>query len=61
MQIGDLVTRESHGNDLTFCIIDFHADDKGQCVAILKALYHNDLVVDAPVEDLVNVLIKGKL
>lgn len=61
MKVGDLVTRKSHDHDITFCIIDFHADENGQCVAILKALYNQTLLVDAPVEDLKNVLPEGRL
>ncbi|MDS1029332.1 sporulation peptidase YabG [Bacillota bacterium LX-D] len=61
MKIGDLVTRKSYNNDITFCIIDFTTDADGQCVAVLKALYNNTIVVDAPVEDLENLLTKGKL
>lgn len=59
--IGDLVTRKSYNHDLTFCIIDFRADHRGQCVAVLKALYGKTLIVDAPLDDLVNVLATGKL
>lgn len=61
MKIGDLVTRKSHNHDITFCIIDFTTDNEGNCVAILKALYNNTFVVDAPIEDLVNILTTGKL
>lgn len=61
MKIGDLVTRKSHHHDITFCIIDFKADAEGNCVAILKALYNHTFIVDAPVEDLENLLPKGKL
>ena len=61
MKIGDLVTRKSYNNDITFCIIDFKSDSEGNCVAVLKALYNNTLIVDAPIEDLVNLLTKGKL
>lgn len=61
MKIGDLVTRKSYGNDITFCIIDFKADENGQCVAVLKALYNQTLIVDAPINDLTNLLPKGKL
>lgn len=61
MKVGDLVTRKSHGHDMTFCIIDFRAGPNGECVAVLKALYNQTMVVDAPVEDLVNILTDGKL
>ncbi|MHB1419160.1 MAG: sporulation peptidase YabG [Bacillota bacterium] len=61
MKIGDLVTRKSYQNDITFCIIDFKADENGECVAVLKALYSNTFIVDAPMEDLINLLPKGKL
>jgi hypothetical protein len=61
MKIGDLVTRKSYSQDTIFCIIDFKADEEGKCVAILKALYNHIFIVDAPVEDLVNVLVKGNL
>ncbi len=61
MKIGDLVTRKSYNNDITFCIIDFKADAEGRCVAVLKALYNKTFIVDALLEDLVNVLPEGKL
>lgn len=61
MKIGDLVTRKSHNNDITFCIIGFTAGKDGECVAILKALYNHAFIVDAPIDDLVNVLPTGKL
>lgn len=61
MKVGDLVTRKSHGNDITFCIIDFKAGQNGECVAVLKALYNNTFIVDAPVDDLENLLPSGKL
>ncbi|MHB1127800.1 MAG: sporulation peptidase YabG [Bacillota bacterium] len=61
MKIGDLVTRKSYLNDVTFCIIDFKANENGECVAVLKALYGHTFIVDAPLEDLVNLLPEGKL
>lgn len=61
MMVGDLVTRKSHNHDVTFCIIGFKAGEQGECIAILKALFDQTMVVDAPIEDLVNVLPSGKL
>lgn len=61
MMVGDLVTRKSYHHDITFCVIAFKAGEQGECLAILKALFDQTMVVDAPIEDLVNVLPSGKL
>ena len=61
MKVGDLVTRKSYQNDVTFCILGFTTGDNGEVVAILKALYNHSIIVDAPLEDLENILAQGKL
>jgi hypothetical protein len=60
-KVGDLVTRRSHENDVTFCIIGFKTTDRNERVAVLKALFNHTFIVEAPVTDLVNMLVKGKL
>jgi len=60
-KVGDLVTRNSYGNDTVFCIMGFKADEEGRCVAVLKAIYNKTFIVDAPISDLRNVLPDGKL
>lgn len=61
MKVGDLVTRKSYRNDVTFCIIGFAAGESGEIIAILKALYNHSFIVDAPLSDLENILAQGKL
>jgi spore coat assembly protein len=50
-QVGDIVTRKSHGNDLLFQIIDINKEDKS---AVLIGLDFR-LLADAPLNDLVKV------
>ena len=62
MKVGDLVKiRSNKNNDVTFCIIDFKADLNGECMAVLKAIYNENMIVEAPIDDLENILSKGKL
>jgi len=61
MRIGDLVAKKSCNNDIAYCIIDFKAGEKGECVAVLKALYNHTVIVEVPVADLENLLPKGRL
>lgn len=61
MKVGDLVTRTSYNNNVTFCIIGFTTSEDGEIVAILKALYNHSLIADAPLSDLENILAQGKL
>jgi len=61
MKVGDLVTRKSYHNDVTFCIIGFTTGEDGEIMAILKALYNHSFIVDAPIADLENILAQGKL
>ncbi len=61
MLIGDLVTRISHNHDTKFCIIGISVGRNGEILAILKAIYNDSYIADAPLEDLVNVLPEGKL
>lgn len=44
---GDLVTRNSHNNDMIFCILDIHDD-----ICILKGI-NIRLIADSPIEDLI--------
>lgn len=61
MRLGDLVTRKSHNHDTTFCIISFRTDIRGRTIAVLKALYKDAFIVDAPLDDLVSVLPERRL
>lgn len=61
MKVGDLVIRKSSQEGLKYCIIDFKADENGECIAVLKALYNEKKIVDAPLNELESVLVKGKL
>jgi len=46
---------------LYWCIMVFKAGEEGRCVAVLKAIYNKTFIVDAPINDLMNVLPDGKL
>ncbi len=58
---GDLVNVASLEDKLTFCIIGFKNTPKGGRVAILKGLYNQDLIIEKPVSELNNLLVRGKL
>ncbi|NLK51750.1 MAG: hypothetical protein GX295_04805 [Syntrophomonadaceae bacterium] len=60
-KIGDLVARKSERPIIHYCIIGFRYPEKGEKVAILKALFNNTAVVEVPLTDLHNLLVKGKL
>jgi len=55
MKIGDIVTRRSHSHDVKFCIIGISVDSKGEIVAVLKALYNESFLADAPMNDLIPI------
>lgn len=58
---GDLVTVKTLRNDERFCIIGFKTNDKEEQVAILKAIFNNTYIIEKPVTELKNLLIKGIL
>jgi uncharacterized protein YqfB (UPF0267 family) len=58
---GDLVTVASLEEKLMFCIIGFKSSAKGEKVAVLKGLYNQDLIIEKPVSELTNLLIRGQL
>lgn len=60
-QIGDLVSRKSEQAAIHYCIIGFKIREKGERVAVLKSLFNNTSVVEAPLADLNNLLVRGKL
>ncbi|HBT20593.1 MAG TPA: hypothetical protein DEA47_04425 [Peptococcaceae bacterium] len=60
-KVGDLVVRKSSNDDIIFCIMDFKADDEGRCTAVLKAIYDKTFIVEAPINDLRNIISYGKL
>lgn len=61
MQVGDLVKVKSGHPGVIFCIIDFKTGRDGKCVAVLKGIYNEAFMAEAPVEELINVLPKDKL
>jgi uncharacterized protein YqfB (UPF0267 family) len=58
---GDLVTVASVQEKLMFCIIGFKSNVKGEKIAVLKGLYNQDLIIEKPVTELTNLLIRGQL
>ncbi len=57
---GDLVKVASLNDKLMFCIIGFKTTAKGDKIAILKGLYNQDLIIEKPITDLTNLLIRGQ-
>jgi len=51
VEIGDLVTRKSHGGDIVFKITDMVEKDVGITDCVLKGMYLR-LMADAPIDDL---------
>ncbi|MGE5372965.1 MAG: hypothetical protein ACM3QZ_13375 [Solirubrobacterales bacterium] len=60
-QEGDLVSVNIGGDAVKFCIIGFKQNDRGEPVAVLKALYNQTFVTERPVRELTGLLIRGKL
>lgn len=58
---GDLVTVNSLGILHKFCIIGFKKNDDGQPIAVLKALFNQTFIIEKPITELTNFLLKGKL
>lgn len=58
---GDLVKVASLGDKLMFCIIGFKRTTKGDKIAVLKGLYNQDLIIEKPITELTNLLIRGQL
>ncbi len=60
-RIGDLVTVKSIGDHQHFCIIGFKRKKNGESLAILKGLFQETKVIEKPITELQNLLIRGKL
>lgn len=60
-KIGDLVTVKSIGEDKHFCIIGFKYNQRGERLAILKGIFKETHVIEQPISELRNLLIRGKL
>ncbi|NLB18978.1 MAG: hypothetical protein GX825_09690 [Syntrophomonadaceae bacterium] len=58
---GDLVKVASLEDKLTFCIIGFKYNAQGNSLAILKGLFNQDVIIEKPVAELTNLLIRGIL
>jgi len=58
---GDLVKVASLNDNMMFCIIGFKTTAKGDKIAILKGLYNQDLIIEKPITELTNLLIRGQL
>jgi len=58
---GDLVKVASLNDKMMFCIIGFKTTANGDKIAILKGLYNQDLIIEKPITDLTNLLIRGQL
>lgn len=59
--VGDLVTVKSMPPQERFCIIGFKNRGQGDPVAVLKALFNDTYIIEKPVSELNNLLIKGIL
>lgn len=60
-QPGDLVSVESMPGNGRFCVIGLKTNDRGEPVAVLKALFNNTFIIEKPVSELKSLLIKGLL
>ncbi|MDH7479780.1 MAG: hypothetical protein QHH02_07210 [Syntrophomonadaceae bacterium] len=60
-KVGDLVSRDSEDPPRTYCIIGFKVGDEGEHVAVLKGLFNQPLIAEAPLHDLTNLIVRGKL
>lgn len=60
-KVGDLVSRNSESPMRHYCIIGFKTGEKGEHVAILKGLFNKPVIEEAPLGDLTNLIVKGKL
>lgn len=58
---GDLVTVKGFKKEERFCIIGFKKLDKQEKVAVLKALFNDTYIIEKPISELNNLLIKGIL
>lgn len=58
---GDLVAVKTMSADKHFCIIGFKKQDNGETVAMLKALFNETYIIEKPISELSNLLIKGRL
>lgn len=58
---GDLVKVASLEEKLLFCIIGFKSNTKGDKIAVLKGLYNQDLIIEKPITELTNLLVRGQL
>lgn len=60
-RVGDLVSRDSESPLRTYCIIGFKAGEGGVHLAVLKGLFGNSRIAEAPLCELTNLIVKGKL
>lgn len=58
--IGDLVSIKNMPRNEHFCIIAFRGE-KGEKIAVLKALFNDTFITEKPVSELSSLLIKGRL
>jgi len=58
--IGDLVSVKNMPRNEHFCIIAFRSE-KGEKIAVLKALFNDTYIIEKPVSELNSLLIKGRL
>jgi hypothetical protein len=58
--IGDLVSVKNMPRNEHFCIIAFRGE-KGEKIAVLKALFNDTYIIEKPVSELNSLLIKGRL
>ena len=60
-RIGDLVTVKSMGSHQHFCVIGFKRKKNGERLAVLKGLFQETEMIEKPVTELQNLLIRGRL
>jgi len=59
--VGDLVTVKTMSPDDQFCILAFKEVEKSEVMAVLKALFSETYIIEKPLSELNNLLIRGRL
>jgi hypothetical protein len=60
-RVGDLVSRDSESPLQAYCIIGFKEGEGGDHLAVLKGLFGYSRIAEAPLQELTNLIVKGKL
>lgn len=59
--VGDLVTVKTMSPADQFCILAFREVEKSEVMVVLKALFSETYIIEKPLSELNNLLIRGRL